>query len=192
MGHNARQHVAGCASLAAAMGLLVGLPLVSADTRANVAAPLEDRLPVSDGTDVLAVFAGFPGCQGACPTALRQLASVQDDANERFGRDRLAVVFINLHLDTGGAGAKAYAQSFHPDFRGVTATSAERGELKSLLAQAGNRDIRALTRHSANVYVYTRQDAGWRLTRVYPSLPSAHRLLNDFDPMMPTRSEPRP
>lgn len=179
MKHNARHHLVGLASLCAAAGFLVGLPLVAADTRASVRAPFQEKLDLAPGARSLLMFAGFPGCQGICPTALQQLATVQDTANRELGHGELAVVFVNLHLDTGDAGATAYARSFHPDFTGLSATSADRLALKTLLSQGGSRNVADLARHRGNVYHYRRTATGWMLVRVYSSLPSRASLMND-------------
>ncbi|MEO1576863.1 MAG: SCO family protein [Pseudomonadota bacterium] len=179
MRHNARHHLVGLASLCAAAGFLVGLPLVAADTRASVRAPFQDQLVLAPAARTMLMFAGFPGCQGVCPTALKQLAAVQDLANRELGDGQLAVVFVNLHLDTGDAGAAAYARSFHPDFYGLTATSSDRAEINSLLAQTGSRNLAELGRHRGNVYHYHRTATGWTLARVYPSLPSRASLISD-------------
>ncbi len=177
MHHNAVHHLAGAVLLSLAAGFLVGLPLVSADVRTDVALPLEQRLDIDPQAEALLLFAGFPGCQGACPAALHQLANIQDETNRTLGSGRLNVIFVNLHLDTGDPAAQRYARAFHPQFLGVTATSDERGELHRLLAQSGNTNVTALSRHPANVYLYRRAPAGWSLTRVFATAPSAQNVV---------------
>lgn len=178
MEHNPGHHFLGLASLCAAAGFLVGLPLVAVDTRASSRAAYENRPTLAPDADALLLFAGFPGCQGACPVALAQLAGAQDMANEEFGHGKLAVVFVNLHLDIGDAGATAYARSFHPDFHGRTAGASAGLPLNNLLAQQGGRSVADLSRHRGNVYQYERNGRSWALARVYPTVPSRETLLS--------------
>ena len=177
---NLRHHILGIAALLAASAILLGLPLVSADVRRDTPAPLANWLPDVHTQDVLLLFAGFPGCQGACPTTLRQLATLKSHADQRNDTRRLGVVFLNLHLDTGRAGATAYAQSFHPAFIGVAASDASAPQLQRLIAQTGSNTLSDLLRHRANVYLYHPVDGQWTLARVFPTLPDAAALLDDL------------
>lgn len=176
----AREHTIGTLCLTAAAALLTLLPWVAADTRGQTAAPLQSELTAVGDADLLLFFAGFPGCQGACPLAMQQLAAVQRQADSRFGQGRIAVAFLNLHFDTGPAGTRAYAQSFHPDFIGVSAGASDQPQLRKLIAQTGSSDIRALTRHKANVYVYQNTTEGWTLSEVYTRLPSPEAVVGQL------------
>ena len=180
---NLRHHILGVSALLAAGAILFGLPLVSADVQRDTPAPLTAWLPDASGQNTLLLFAGFPGCQGACPTTLRQLATLKSRADEQFDSSRLSVVFLNLHLDTGRAGATAYAQSFHPAFAGIAASDTSAPELQRLIAQTGSNALSDLLRHRTNVYLYRPIDGQWTLARVFLTLPDAATLLDDLAPV---------
>ncbi|MEL7297895.1 MAG: SCO family protein, partial [Pseudomonadota bacterium] len=153
--------------LAAALGVLVALPLLPARSIAAVELNVLDQ--VSAPTALL--FAGFPGCATVCPTTL----SVMDRARD-LASAQTALVFINIQRDAHPGAVRRYVEQFAPDV--VTASIDDRSA-KPLMRALGIRGFdsqRAASTHRGDIYVLVQREQRWQVADVLHTTPSPEML----------------
>lgn len=169
------KHLAG-ASLAvcaiATLGLLAFLPSQSA---ASVELPfLDEHMP-----PLVLAFAGYPGCGTICPTSLAAMSEAWRGIDEA-GRNRAALLFVNIERDAAEDVSSAYARAFHPDFRAWAVSADSAAGVYRALALRSFESREQAAAHSGFIYLFARDGADWRIERVYRRSPDAAELRRDL------------
>jgi len=136
------------------------------DRELKLPSALVSALP--DRCEQLTLYVGYPGCHTECPRALSLLAQVITDRAERAEELRSCELFLSLFPEQQEA-SERYAQSFHPQLKGLSLSPAE---LSPVLDQLGlSAQLSPSGAHRDLIYQLerARDERRWTLSSVSPS-----------------------
>ncbi|MEL6302075.1 MAG: SCO family protein [Pseudomonadota bacterium] len=160
-GRSWRHHAVGVAMLLLTAGSLALIPLLPAKSETTLDLPFLSDIDA----DVVIVFAGFPGCNTSCPTALRAMATVYEQSSS----PNTQLVFINIERDARDDLTTQYARAYHQSFAGVTLTRSTASLFARELGLRSFDSTRAALAHSNNIFVLRRESDGWHIAEVLRS-----------------------
>lgn len=139
-----------------------------------------------DGVSVHLVYAGFPGCGTACPTAMMTLSTVVGELRQQHASVIPDVTFVNIERDTPHQITERYTHSWDPEFNAYSITSAEAGSLYRALTIRSFQNSDAASAHLSPIYLFHRDRLNWKLAHIYPDIPTARRIIRDIKTLQQT------
>lgn len=131
---------------------------------------MELPFDTQDSDQYIAVYLGFVGCPSVCPTALSKLSAFQDEIDD----SNFQFIFLNLINGIEENTVQEYAQSFHPQFKGIQLPAPQKQKfienLHAFYAEA-QESVGRKTAHSDYVYFFKRSSKApskWVLKYILP------------------------
>ncbi|MBN2894784.1 MAG: SCO family protein [Campylobacterales bacterium] len=131
---------------------------------------------------VVLLYFGYVGCVSVCTPVLERLGVWYGASDAAALRSRADVVFVNLTSDVDPAQPQAFAEAFHPSFRGIYLSQKEIMQIDRAFAlsfAAGLLDPLQIN-HSDYLYLLERPREGvTRLKTIYHTRPLNVSLLSE-------------
>lgn len=130
-----------------------------------------------ENSKVVLIYFGYVGCTSICIPTMNEFAPTYEEIL-RKGKN-VPLYFVNLNPNQPKEWVEPFAQSFHPNFKGIWTSWDQTDKLEHdfNLAMSGEEEIS----HSSNLYLMVREEGEYVLRRIYTTHPyPIEHILDDI------------
>lgn len=113
---------------------------------------------IHNNSKINIVFFGYVGCRYVCTPDLQEIAAWYASKEMDTYRDQTEVLFVNIKSEINTSQAQLFAQSFHPEFQGITLSKKELLNLDRAFGVYFSDDLsnKGELNHTDNLYLLNR------------------------------------